>query len=71
MPFTFYWPLAALDFTLKTRQVWLSSLYLGACFNPVLAWWLAVADKDTAQSIPPVSGNVPEKTSSQATEQPA
>ena len=68
MPFTFYWPLAALDLTLKTRQVWLSSLYLGACFNPVLAWWLALADKDAEQSTPSVPGNAPGKTSS---EQPA
>lgn len=68
MPFTFYWPLAALDLTLKTRQVWLSSLYLGACFNPVLAWWIALADKDAEQSTLPVPGNAPEEASS---EQPA
>jgi len=61
MPFTFYWPLAVLDLSLKTRQAWLSSLYLGACFNPVLAWWLALADKDTAR----VSTPAPENSSTQ------
>jgi hypothetical protein len=36
-----YWPLAMFDFADKTRQAQRAGLYLAACFNPALAWWLA------------------------------
>lgn len=41
-----WWPLAVLDAADKARQARRASLYLAACFNPVLAWWLILSDKD-------------------------
>ncbi len=41
-----WWPLAVLDAADKARQARRAALMLSACFNPVLAWWLILSDKD-------------------------
>lgn len=50
MPYTFYWPLAAMDLNRRLRDTCIAGLYLAACFNPALAYWLSLANEETDQT---------------------